>query len=356
MKITSVDIVPVRVPLEFSYGEITSVGAIVARISTDDGVDGLGHVVTLSDRNFRSLAVAAEELAELLVGEDPRRPEHIHRRMLPDGVGAGGVGNVAAAALDIAIWDLTAKCAALPLYRLLGGYRNRVPAYASLRLGRAVPTAQLGEIAASLVAQGFKAMKMNLGGQPTIEDELARVRAVREAIGPEVSLLADVNFRWTPAHAIRVGQLLEAFRLFWLEDPVPTHNLEGLAEVRRALSTPIAAGEALYALSAFRPLFEARALDVPMPDLARVGGITPYLKVAHMAEAFGLPLACHLLPEISAQVVAAVPNGLIVEYVPWASRLFRNWPELDKGELVLSERPGHGLELDTDFVEQHRVA
>jgi L-alanine-DL-glutamate epimerase-like enolase superfamily enzyme len=274
--------------------------------------------------------------------------------MLPDGLGFGGVGNMAAAILDIAVWDLAGKAAGLPLYRLLGGYRNRVPAYASLRLSRAIPTAELPEIAGLLVEQGFRAMKMNLGGQPSIDGEIARVRAVREAIGPEISLLADVNSRWTPSEAVRMGRLIDDFRLFWLEDPVPIQNLEGLAEVRRATHTPIATGETLFSLASFRSLFEARAVDVPMPDLVRVGGITPYLKIAHLAEAFGLPLACHLLPEISAQVVAAVPNGLIVEYVPWAWQLFRNCPQLDHGNLVLSERPGHGLELDADFVEQHR--
>jgi L-alanine-DL-glutamate epimerase-like enolase superfamily enzyme len=273
---------------------------------------------------------------------------------VPDGQG-GGIVNVAAAVLDIAVWDLAAKAANLPLYRLLGGYRNRIPVYASLRLGRDVATADLPEVAASLAEQGFRAMKMNLGGQTSIAADVARVRAVREAIGPRIHLLTDVNSRWTPAEAIRAGRQLEEFELFWIEDPVPIHNLAGLAEVRRALSTPIATGEVLTGLAAFRGLFEARAVDFPMPDLPRVGGITPYLKIAHLAEAFGLPLACHLLPEISVQVVAALPNGRILEYVPWAWRLFQTGPELQDGELVLSERPGHGLELDEDFVAHHRA-
>ena len=353
VRIAVVDTVPVRIPLESRYGEIDSVLGVVVSLKTDDGLEGLGHAITLSGRHFRALVAAVDELGDLLVGEDPRQPERLHRKMLPDA--AGGIANIAAASLDIAVWDLAGKVAGLPLYRLLGGYRNRVPAYASLHLGRAVSTPELPEIACALVEQGFKAMKMNLGGAPTVEAEVARVRAVREAIGPDISLLADVNFRWTPSFAIRVARMLEEFHLYWLEDPIPTQNIEGLAEVRRAAGVPIAAGEALYGLAAFRPLFEARAVDMPMPDLVRVGGITPYLKVAHMAEAFGLPLACHLLPEISAQVLAAVPNGLIVEYVPWAWRLFHHCPALENGELVMSERPGTGLELDTDFVAQHRV-
>jgi L-alanine-DL-glutamate epimerase-like enolase superfamily enzyme len=178
------------------------------------------------------------------------------------------------------------------------------------------------------------------------------VRAVRETIGDAISLLVDVNFRWTPSYAIRAGRALEEFNLFWLEDPVPTHNLEGLAEVRRALDIPIAAGEALFGLTTLRPLFEARAVDYPMPDLLRLGGITPFLKAAHLAEAFGLPLASHLSPEISAQVVAAVPNGRIVEYNGWAWELFQGCPTLDHGDLVMSERPGHGLTLDPDVARR----
>jgi L-alanine-DL-glutamate epimerase-like enolase superfamily enzyme len=355
MKITSVEIIPVLVPMDTPYGELQSVPAVVVRAQTDQGVEGIGHAITLGARHFRSIAVAAEEMAELLVGEDPRRPERIHRKLLPDGQGAGGIGNVAAAALDVAVWDLTGKLAERPLYQLLGGYRDRIPVYASLRLGREVPSEQLPERAASLVEQGFRAMKMNLGGQPNLEAELARARSVREAIGPDIRLLADVNFRWRPSAAIRAGRRLEEVQLFWLEDPVPTHQLDGLAAVVAALDTTIASGEALYSLPAFRHLFEARASDVPMPDLVRVGGITPFLKIAHLAEAFGLPLACHLLPEISAQVVAAAPNGLIVEYVPWAWKLFDGCPRLERGELVMSDRPGHGMELDADFVAHYRA-
>src|SRR6266540_909512 len=302
MKITAVDVTPVRVPSPFRYGDIESVAGVVVKLQTDQGVDGLGHAITLSDRHFRSLVAATEEIGELIVGD-----------------------------------------------------RDRIPAYASLRLGRGVDTPDLPEIASSLVEQGFTAVKTNLGGRPTVAEDIARMKVIREAIGPHVRLLADVNFRWTPSMAIRMGRTLDDVRLFWLEDPVPTHNVQGLCEVRRSQAAQIAAGEALYSLPALRELFEARALDVPMPDLLRVGGITPFVKIAHMAEAFGLPLANHLLPEISAQVVAAVPNGLIVEYVPWAWQLLHGCPTLENGELVMSERPGHGMELDEDFVQHHRV-
>jgi L-alanine-DL-glutamate epimerase-like enolase superfamily enzyme len=329
--------------------------AAVARLRTDEGLEGLGPAIPFSAVHVRSLVVAIQELGELLAGENPCQPERVHRKLMPGGAGYGGTDNVAVAALDIAVWDLAAKSAGLPLYRALGGYRNRIPVYASLRLGRDLSPAALTETATALVAQGFAAVKMNIGGDAGIEADVARVRAVRAAIGDDVKLLADVNFRWTPAQAIRAGRALEEFGLYWLEDPVPTHNLDGLAEVRGALDVPIAAGEALFGLAALRPLFEARAVDFPMPDLLRVGGVTPFLKAAHLAEAFGLPLASHLSPEISAQVVAAVPNGHIVEYNGWAWELFQGCPTLEGGALVMNETPGHGLTLDPDWAKQHAL-
>jgi L-alanine-DL-glutamate epimerase-like enolase superfamily enzyme len=352
MKITAVEVQAYRIPIAWRADPVV---AAVARVRTDEGLEGLGPAIPFSALHVRSLGVAIEELGALLLGEDPRQPERVHRKLMPGGEGYGGIDNISAAALDVAVWDLAAKRAGLPLYRALGGYRDRVPVYASLRLGRDLSPAALAETAAGLVAQGFTAVKMNLGGDAGIAADVARVRAVRETIGPTVRLLADVNFRWTPAQAIRAARELEQFNLYWLEDPVPTHNLEGLAEVRRGIGIPIAAGEALFGLAALRALFEARAVDFPMPDLLRIGGVTPFLKAAHLVEAFGLPLACHLSPEISAQVVAAVPNGHIVEYNGWAWELFEGCPTLENGELVMSERPGHGLTVDPDVARERAV-
>lgn len=354
MKITAVDVMPVEVPIDHPYGQVQAVNAAVARLHTDEGLTGLGHAMPLYSRgNFRSLVAAVEDLAELLIGEDPRQPEQLHARIAPNP--PGGVGTMATAALDVAVWDLTAKAAGLPLWRLLGGFRGRVPAYASLRLGRDKTAGQLPDIARGLVEHGFKAMKTNLGPDTSVSLAVERIRAVRDTIGRDIKLMVDVNSLWSPATAIRVGHALEEFELSWIEDPAPTHNLAGLAEIKAALHTPVMAGETLYGYPPFRPLFESGAVDLVMPDIMRVGGITPYRKIAHMAEAFGIPCASHLMPEISAQVVAAVPNGLIVEYVAFAEKLFRNTPRLEGGDLVLSEQPGHGLELDETFAAAHRL-
>src|SRR5437773_1909860 len=153
MKITAVETIPVRVPMDFTYGEIQAIPGVVVRVSTDEGLEGIGHALTLAPRQKSSLAAAVDELAGLLIGEDPRRPERVQRKILADGLGTGGVGNIAAAILDIAVWDLKGKAAGLPLYQLLGGYRDRIRVYASLRLGRALSTEDLPKIATSLVNQ-----------------------------------------------------------------------------------------------------------------------------------------------------------------------------------------------------------
>jgi L-talarate/galactarate dehydratase len=355
LNVSAVDVRTYRFPMDSPYGGADAVSAAVVLVHTNDGLEGLGHIIPLYDRQFRSLTAAIEELCQQLIGQDPTRPEAAWRKLVSGGWGPGGVGNMAAAALDIAVWDLAGKAAGQPLYRLLGGANDRIPVYASLRLGRSEPAARLPDIAHALVDQGFQAMKMNLAGQGTLAADVERVRLVRDAIGPDVKLLADVNSNWTASDSIRAGHAIAEYNLHWLEDPAPIYDLPGLAEVRSALDTQIATGESLYSVQAFRPLFEARAVDVPMPDLARVGGVTPFLKIAHLAEAFGLPIANHLAPEISAQIVAAVPNGRIVEFVPWAWKLLRGCPSLEEGQLVMSERPGHGMELDADFAERHRL-
>src|SRR4051794_38096134 len=185
MKITAVEITPVQIPMKHAYGEATSIPAAVASIQTDEGVSGVGHVITLYGRQFDLLIAAARELAAQIIGDDPRYPERIHKKILPGGPGSGGIVNNAGAAIDVAVWDVAAKSAGIPLYRMLGGFQNRVPAYASLRLGRTLPTGQLPEIATSLVEQGFRAMKMNVAGPGGIAKDIERVRLVREAIGPD---------------------------------------------------------------------------------------------------------------------------------------------------------------------------
>ena len=223
-------------------------------------------------------------------------------------------------------------------------------------IGVEIDTIQRGAEAA--LKAGYRAMKMRPGRDRhgRAADAVARVRAVRDVIGYEVDLMYDVNQTWTPSRAIQVGRALEPFELFWIEDPTLMHDVAGQAAVARALDVPVCAGEYHYDMPPLLKLLEARAVDYLMVDMMRMGGITQFRKVAAMAEAFGVLVASHLIPEVFCHCIAAIPNGLIVEGMPWTQGLFRGLPDLVDGKLVLSERPGHGLELDPDAVRRLRVS
>ena len=362
MKINKVSvetvILPRAVPENFPIPDWDTLPAVVVRVSTDKGIDGIGYTISLAHAHVRSLHATAEELGAILIGEDPRQPERLAAKMMYPGnwIGPGGLLNLAAAALDIAIWDIIGKETGQPLWRLLGGHADRARVYDSGSLVNFDPDAQQRAAERSIQA-GYTAMKMRplatRDGRPSaIADE---VRLVRDVIGYDVDLMLDINQTFCPSRAIRVGRELEPFELFWIEDPTAMHDVAGQAAIARALDVPICAGEYHYGLPPLLRLLQERAVDYLMVDLLRVGGITQFRKVAGMAEAFGIPVASHLLPELFAHLIAAIPNGLIVEGMPWTEALFTGLPKLDDGMLVLSDRPGHGLALDEAFIQKHRV-
>ena len=357
MKILRVEVIPTVVPQIFGRHE-GRLPLVIARIHTDAGVEGLGHTFSLNPEFLGSLTALVRELGELLVGEDPRRIERLFAKMVypANFIGPGGLLNIAATALDVALWDLLGKETGQPLWRILGGYSDRVRTYQSnLALG-SHPDA-LQRQAAELVAQGHRAIKMRPHAErdSRVEDVVARVRAVREAIGYDIDLMYDVNQTWTPSRAIRVGRALEEFELFWLEDPTAMHDIEGQAAVAAALDTPVCSGEYHYNPVSMLRLLQSRAVDYLMVDLCRMGGVTQFRKAAALAESFGTPVASHLIPEIFAHCIAAIPNGLIAESMEWTSGLFEGLPVLSEGYLQLSERPGHGLTLREDLVEKYRA-
>ncbi len=184
------------------------------------------------------------------------------------------------------------------------------------------------------------------------------MRRVREAIGPDIKLMCDINQRWRVEQAIDIGKRVEdaGVGLFWLEDVTAHDDYAGLARVNAALATPICGGELVWGIVPFRHMIEARSVDYVMIDLIRVGGITPWIKVAGMAEAFNLPVVSHVIPEIHAHLVAAVPNGLTVEYMGWMLKLFDGTAGLENSELVLSDRPGLGLAFREDMISRFTVA
>ena len=334
---------------------------VIVRIGTDDGVEGIA-VTFYGGAMTASLKRAVDDLGTLTIGEDPHRVEAIAAKLRAAGGGSGPAGmfTLALSAIDIALWDIRGKALGLPLWKLLGGARQRIATYASGALRRNLTLDQVVTAAAKLKEKGFREMKTQLAlpGDTSPAKEVERMRRVREAIGPDIKLMCDINQRWRPEQAIDIGKRVEdaGVGLFWLEDVTTHDDYAGIARVNAALATPICGGELVYGIVPFRHMIEARAVDYVMIDLIRAGGITPWLKIAGMAEAFNLPVVCHVIPEIHAHLVAAVPNGLTVEYMGWMLKLFEGTASLENSELVMSDRPGLGLTFREDTIRQYGVA
>jgi L-alanine-DL-glutamate epimerase-like enolase superfamily enzyme len=361
MRIVSVGVDLLRVPVDppyFAAGKkITDYWHVLARVRTSDGVEGFGYVVMLDASLVRQLADAMRELGQVLLGMHAIEPEAAWTKLCRTGkwAGPGGLINFAIASLDIALWDLAGKLCAQPLYRLLGGARDRVPAYASDDLWYSHSLDELAASARRHVAHGFTAMKLRIGHEKTAEGEVRRVAAVREAVGEDVRILVDATETWEVNQALRTGRALQDAGIEWLEDPVDHRDVAGLSRLSELLQVPIATGEHLYNLSEFAHLFAEQGTSVAIIDLGRIGGITPWRHVASLAQACNIRVCGHVIPEVHVHLLAAVPNGHLVEYVPRSERILRGMPKLEAGSLMAPDEPGLGLTLDDDAVRAFTV-
>jgi L-alanine-DL-glutamate epimerase-like enolase superfamily enzyme len=330
---------------------------VTLELGTDQGLVGLG-LTFFGAALTPALKSAVDTMAGLVIGDDPSNTEAIAAKLrrAAGSSGPGGIFSLALSAVDIACWDLKGKAAGKSVCALLGDLRDRVPTYASGALMRQHPVDYLAKAGPRLVDMGFRQMKMQCGSEPTVAASVERVRVMREAIGPDIDLMCDINQLWSVHHAIDVGNRIADYHLFWLEDPTAHDDYPGLARIADALVTPIAAGEYHYGIVPFRHLLEARSIDIVMIDLLRAGGITQWMKIAGMAEAFNLPVVSHLIPEIHLHLVAAIPNGLTVEYMPWTLRLYEEAPAMEGGRLVVPKKPGLGLTFDQAVIKRFQVS
>jgi L-alanine-DL-glutamate epimerase-like enolase superfamily enzyme len=329
---------------------------VTLELETDAGLVGNG-ITFFGGELTGALKAAVDAFAGLSLGEDPTRTEAIAAKAqaAAGSAGPGGIYTLAISALDIACWDLRGKAEGKSVAALLGGLRQRVPAYASGALLRQHPVDYLAQAGPRLVGMGFRQMKMQCGSEPTLSESVERVRVMRESIGPDVDLMCDINQLWSVPHAIRVGSAIEEYGLFWLEDPVAHDDYAGLATVADNLKMPIAAGEYQYGIVPFRHMLEARSVDIVMIDLLRVGGVTQWMKVAGMAQAFNRPVVSHLIPEIHQHLMAAIPNALTVEYMPWTYRLWTSFPSVVDGHLSVPTTPGFGLEFNRETLSRYAL-
>lgn len=332
---------------------------VLLLLRTDEGVEGIGFTF-LGAGLSRALKVAVEDMAEMCLGHDPLDPEPLFARIgaLAGGSGPAGIFTLALAAIDIALWDIRGKVAGQPLWRLLGGSDDPVPTYASGALMREFDDQVVATACRRLVEAGHRRVKMQLAlpGAYDREREIQRIRQIRAALGDDMELMCDVNQRWTVQQAVEMGQAIAEFGLCWLEDPVAHDDLQGQATVAREQPVPIATGEYIYGPSGFAQLLDAAPPHFVMIDPFRAGGITPWLRIAGLAHARGKPVVSHLAPEVQVHLIAAIPNGYTVEYMPWSVAMFKEVPWPRQGYLQLGEAPGLGLEVDAMAIKRYRLS
>lgn len=361
MKVTGVRTVLVELPLEqpvkTAIHDIRTIGYVLVFVDTDTGVTGESYLFSLSGRHLGVLDAMVKSLGAEIVGEDPRFVEAIWHKMWRglNFFGHAGISLFGLSALDMALWDARGKAAGQSIASMVGACRTDAPAYASGGLWLSATADELVAEAKGFVEQGFRAMKMRLG-KPRLDDDIDRVAAVRDAIGDDVALMVDANQGLTVDHAIRLGRELEEFDLVWFEEPVAAYDLAGHAAVAAALDTPVASGETEYARYGFRRMIEAKAADILMPDLARVGGVTEFLRVAHMAQAWDITVSPHIFTEQSLQILGAVDNGTWLEHMPWFGALYREKLEMNAGRVAIPDRPGFGFTFDPDAVDRFRTS
>jgi L-alanine-DL-glutamate epimerase-like enolase superfamily enzyme len=350
---------PVAGQLADATRKVESVGYLIVRLTTREGLEGLG--VTYHEVGGEATRSLIEHnIKPRLTGRDPLETEVIWQDLFQylRGVGRKGLTFCALSAVDIALWDLKGKIFGLPLYRLLGGNRTEVPVYASGGW-TSYDDDQLVEEMAEMVGEGYGAIKLKVGveGGANPRRDVERVKKVRQAVGPGVRLLLDANNCWDAATAVQVANRVREFDILLFEEPVFADDIPGLARFKRGTDIPLGTGEHEYTKFGLRDLLLHEAVDVVQLDGARAGGYTEMLKVAALTQAWNVKFAPHAMEHMHLQLAAAMPNTLFLErlriFEPITAHAFRNAPVPENGMLRVPDLPGLGLELDMDFIRAH---
>ncbi len=323
---------------------------------SSDGVVGQGYAFSFNRRHAAAIAILTEDLAEAVVGREVgefRRIWHDlwHRINF---IGQAGPPVKALSIVDMAVWDLFARQLGKPVWHLLGPLRDTIELYPT----GGYLTDPIEEVIAEVTGfrdAGYGACKIKIG-RPDWATDVARVAALREAVGPDFGIMVDVNQSWDVATAITAGRELAALGVTWFEEPVSIHDLDGMARVAEALDMPVIAGESSFARPGLLPYLQMGACRNLMLNMMRVGGPTEFMRVAAAAETYNIPVSSHTFTETSAQLLAALPNGTLAEYVPgWWDPLFEEPLDIRRGVLHLHDRPGFGRSFAQDVIRKYAV-
>ncbi|HLH73709.1 MAG TPA: mandelate racemase/muconate lactonizing enzyme family protein [Chloroflexota bacterium] len=359
--------IPVKRPTAISTRNLAVREFVLVWLESDAGVEGLGYTYAGTNGGRVVQTCVDTVLGRIVIGQDPRYTERIWEQMFKESLLIGRRGGTlrAIAAVDLALWDLLGKLHDEPLYRLLGAYRDQVPAYASGGYYRP-DLDPLEEIAGEMgryVERGFVDFKIKVGGRSIAEDR-ERVRVARETIGPRARLALDANNAYNDvALAVRAAEAFAPYDIWWFEEPTYPDSLPNSTRIAQSVPMPVATGEIEATRWGFRDIIAAEAAQILQPDAVVLGGITEWLKVAHLAAAHDFPIAPHWNANVHAHLVAAVPNGLTVEYFHLDEDIYNferlidpeNRLQVKDGVIAVPQRAGIGVVLNDRLVEQFRI-
>jgi L-alanine-DL-glutamate epimerase-like enolase superfamily enzyme len=356
IEIWQVDLAPKVVRTDAIQSFVTQETPIV-RITCADGAVGVGYAYTIGTGGSSVVALLRDHLAPKLVGRDPAQIEAIWKDLFfhTHATAIGAITSLALAAIDTALWDLKCRRAGEPLWKQAGGAQAKVPVYTTEGGWLHHPQQQLVDEALAAKAGGFRGAKMKVG-KPSIAEDMARLSAVRAAVGDDFELMVDANQAFTVSEARRRAHAYAPLMLAWFEEPLPAEDLDGHVELARAATMPIAVGESLYHPAHFREYLERGACSIVQVDCARIGGITPWLKVAHLAEAFNMAVCPHFLMELHVSLTAAVPNGAWVEHIPQLDSITTSRMAMRDGYATPPAAPGLGIDWDFAAIGKRAVA
>ncbi len=359
-KITSVEIL--QVDLTPKVKRTDAIQAFIAqetpmvRITTADGLTGTGYSYTIGTGGSSVVALLKDHLAPRLIGRDALDIEGIWKSLFfaTHATAVGAITALALAAIDTALWDLKCLAANRPLWQEAGGAQASIPVYTTEGGWLHIEPQALVDDTLAARAQGFSGAKIKVG-RPHVAEDVARLSAVRQAVGPGFEIMVDANQAFTVSEAIRRARHYEALDLAWFEEPLPAEDLNGHVRLSASTSLPIAVGESIYHPSHFREYLQQGGCSIVQADVARIGGITPWLKVAHLAESFNVAICPHFLMELHVSLCGAVPNAAWVEWIPQLDDVTHSRMEVKEGRAICPQVPGLGIDWDWQAIARRQV-